>query len=333
MHLDKYLLVFSTIVICGSASLFLDQEWNAWKSKYGKKYVTPNRELFRRKAWEASWEKVQKHNQLADQGLTSYRMAVNQFADLTTEEWNSKSCIRSSEKSKPLSSIPTFNYRNNNDIPPNVDWRKSNCVTPVKNQGTLCGSCWAFSTVGVIESRYCIKKHKLINFSEQQLVDCDDTSEGCCGGFPIDALAYVAENGIMRRKDYKYTESKLECKYNLKKATKLNVTKYYTLPGEKNMASSVALEGPIIVSIGVSEDFQKYSEGIFDGDCAEEVNHAVIIVGYGTQPAIDENGEDIDYWIIKNSWGKEWGDNGYVKMRRNIKQCGIEEEAAAVDIV
>ncbi|KAE8617475.1 hypothetical protein XENTR_v10009085 [Xenopus tropicalis] len=330
MHLDKYLFAISAIIVCASASHFLDQEWNAWKSKYEKKYVTLDKELNRRKAWEATWEKVQKHNQLADQGLKSYRMAMNQFADLTDNERSSKSCLLPREKSLNPVKAESYSYTSIT-IPKEVDWRKSNCVTPVKNQGTFCGSCWAFATVGVMESRYCIRTKELLNLSEQQLVDCDEINEGCCGGFPIKALEYVAQHGVMRNKEYEYSQKKATCEYDSDKAIHMNVSKFYILPGEENMATSVAIEGPITVGIGVSSDFQLYSEGIFEGDCAESPNHAVIIVGYGTEHANDKEEEDKDYWIIKNSWGKEWGEDGYVKMKRNINQCSITEMAATID--
>ncbi|KAM4748062.1 cathepsin K-like [Rhinophrynus dorsalis] len=330
MHLDKHLLVFATIIFCASAAHFLDQEWTTWKSKYGKKYVTPDNELFRRKAWEANWEKVQKHNQLADQGLKSYRMETNHFADMTSEEMNSKSCILPST-AKSLH-VPMHSYGNNMDIPKEVDWRKSNCVAPAKNQG-ICGSCWAFATVGVIESRYCIKKGDLMTFSEQQLVDCDDKDEGCCGGVPLKAMYYVAHNGIMKSKDYEYKQAQFTCLYKNEEAIKLNISKFYSLVDEENMASAVALDGPVTVGIASSDDLQLYSEGIFDGGCAEDVNHAIIIVGYGTEPAKNEGEEATDYWIIKNSWGEEWGEKGFAKVKRNVNQCKIEEMVATADIL
>ncbi|XP_053320735.1 uncharacterized protein LOC128492265 [Spea bombifrons] len=329
MHFDKHLLIFSVIVICASAAHFLDQEWNAWKTKYGKKYPNYNRESFRRKAWEATWEKVQKHNKLADQGLKSYRMEMNHFADMTTEEWKSKSCFKNNRKST-ISNIATDSYVRNTNIPEEVDWRKSNCVTPAKNQGGFCGSCWAFSAVGVLESHYCIQNNELPLLSEQQLVDCDPKNQGCCGGFPVDALAYVTQHGIMRSKDYEYVEKKYVCSFNEDKAIRLNVTKYYTLPGEDNMAASVAFNGPITIGIAASDDFMLYKEGIFDGECAEEANHAIIIVGYGTEKSKDDE-EEQEYWIIKNSWGKEWGEEGFAKVKRNVNMCNIAEVAASLD--
>ncbi|OCT89486.1 hypothetical protein XELAEV_18018107mg [Xenopus laevis] len=335
MNLDKYVFAVSAIIMCASASHFLDQEWNAWKSKYGKKYVTLDKELHRRQAWETTWEKVQKHNQLAEQGLKSYRMAMNQFADMTEDERNSKSCLLPKEKFPKTVKAESYSYKQSMAIPKEVDWRKSNCVTPAKNQGGFCGSCWAFATVGVMESRYCIRTKELLNLSEQQLVDCDEKNEGCCGGFPIHALDYVAHHGVMRNKDYEYAAKRDTCEYKSDKAIHMNVSKFYILPGEENMATSVAMEGPITVGIEChlfkKYTFSLYTSGIFEGDCPESPNHAVIIVGYGTENAGDEDKEGTDYWIIKNSYGKEWGENGYIKMKRNINQCSITDMAATID--
>ncbi|XP_053575862.1 uncharacterized protein LOC128665147 [Bombina bombina] len=333
MSWNKHLLIFSIIAICVSASHFLTREWDSWKSKYGKKYVSSHDELFRRKAWEATWDKVQKHNQLADQGLKKYRLAMNHFADMTSEERKSKSCLMPTKSSIPVNT-KVRSYNKNLNIPDKVDWRKENCVTEVRNQGEYCGSCWAFATVGVIESRYCIKKGELLELSEQQLVDCDPINEGCCGGFPVNALGYVAQHGIMKRKDYEYTQQKFTCKYEENEAIQLNVTKYYVLPGEDNMASSLAYEGPLTVGFAVDEDFQLYSDGIFDGDCAESANHAIIIVGYGTEQGNEvDDDESEDYWIIRNSWGKEWGEGGYARVKRNANKCNIGDMAATADII
>ncbi|KAM4677020.1 cathepsin K-like [Discoglossus pictus] len=332
MHLDKQLLAFSTIVICASAAHFLEQEWNSWKIKYEKKYTSLDQELFRRKAWEATWEKVQKHNQLADQGLKKYRLAMNHFADMTSKERNSKSCVPSTKKQSASNNVPAYSYGKYANIPEHVDWRDSKCVSPARNQGSLCGSCWAFATVGVIESRYCIKNDELISLSEQQLVDCDEKNEGCCGGFPVNALQYVSHHGVMRSKDYEYTQTKFTCKYDPDEALKVNISKFYLVPEEENMAAVVAHEGPITVGFGVMEDFQLYEQGVYDGECAEEANHAIIIVGYGTEKG-EEDDEAEDYWIIKNSWGKEWGENGFAKIKRNVNKCDIAGMAATADIL
>ncbi|KAM5170781.1 cathepsin L-like proteinase isoform 1-T2 [Mantella aurantiaca] len=332
MNLDKYLLVLSAVIISVSCSHFLDQEWEAWKTKHEKQYVTSDDETFRRKAWEATWHKVQKHNQNYEQHLTKYRMGMNKFADMTPKEFSSRSCLSPKKKRGIMQpNFPVQAYSEHLDIPESVDWRESKCITHVKNQG-LCGSCWAFATVGVVEARNCLKTGELVELSEQQLVDCDSNNDACCGGDPAQAMDYVTHHGIMKAKDYEYADKQAKCSYKSEKSLAFNVSKYYNMFGEANMASSVALDGPIAVAVGASDDFSLYEDGIFSGECNDVINHAVIVVGYGTEYDEEEK-ENVDYWIVRNSWGDDWGENGYMKMERDINLCDIGTEAAAIDLV
>ncbi|XP_072258360.1 cathepsin 8-like [Pyxicephalus adspersus] len=327
MHFNKILGVLSLLVLCTWASNFFDEEWHAWKLKYGKTYTSLEEEESRRKAWEDNWHMVQNHNAQADQGLSTFRMGMNHFADMTAETLNSRSCLFDTEVPD---NVPRKTYESHNNLPEHVDWRDSKCVTPARQQGT-CGSCWAFATVGAIESRLCLKNHKLESLSEQQLVDCDPEDGGCCGGFPIAALMYSEMNGIMKAEDYEYAGKKMACSYNSDKALFLNASKSYVLTGEENIASAVALEGPITVGFGVDNQFMFYDKGIYDGACAPKMNHAIIIVGYGTDHD-EENGSQ-DYWLIKNSWGEQWGIDGFGKIKRNVDKCSISQMAATIDIL
>ncbi|XP_072004084.1 cathepsin L-like [Engystomops pustulosus] len=329
MYLQKLVLVLSAVIGCVLSTDFLNKEWEEWKTKHEKKYGSFHDEMYRRKAWEATWSKVQKHNELADQGLSRYRMCMNQFADMTPAERTSRKCF-SSRRAPSQYDAPVQDYPINHNIPKSVDWRDSNCVTHVKNQA-MCGSCWAFAAVSVLESHHCIKSKELVEFSEQQLVDCDSKNKGCCGGMPEDGMAYISSHGIMKAKDYEYSAKQDSCEFKPDNAMNLNVTKYFILPEEDNMAMSVAFGGPIAVGIDASDDFQMYCNGIFEGDCSQSPGHAVVIVGYGTEHD-NKSDEDIDYWIVRNSWGAGWGDQGYVKMRRNVNLCGIGSHASSVDL-
>ncbi|CAN2391551.1 Belongs to the peptidase C1 family, partial [Pristimantis euphronides] len=260
MHLEKLVLVFSAVISCVLSSELLDQEWKAWKVKNEKEYSNFRDEIFRRKAWEETWHKVQKHNELADQGLSKYRMAMNKFADMTPEERTSRKCLHSNTKSTSLNKVPVQDSYRSLNIPESVDWRDSKCVARVKNQGH-CGSCWAFAAVGVFETQHCLKTKELVEFSEQQLVDCDKGNDGCCGGFPEKAMAYVSSHGIMKAKEYEYADKQYDCLYKPDNTLAFNVTKYYILPEEANMAMSVAFSGPIAVGIDASDDFQLYCNG------------------------------------------------------------------------
>lgn len=215
---------------------------------------------------------------------------------------------------KPNSSI---------ESPDSLDWRKRRAVTEVKDQTVECGSCWAFSSIGALESHNFIKTGQLLNLSEQQLVDCSSHNRGCEGGSTTIAFNYIIENGISLGKDYPYTAKDGEC--HMEDDLKSNVTVYgyaYVMGDEEELKRAVNEFGPIQVVINASPmTFHFYSEGIFhDPACDDDdTNHAVLIVGYGT-----DNKTKTDFWIVKNSWSKQWGENGYVRMARNVNStCGI----------
>ncbi|XP_069485151.1 cathepsin S-like [Ambystoma mexicanum] len=323
MHKVKHLALLASLLAGALAAEFLDSEWQAWKTKFDKKYKTAGEEVLRRERWESTWKMVMQHNKLADQGKKSYWMGINHFSDRTLSELRAMSCLR----------VPTFREKSASKfqsasskvLPAYVDWRDEKCVTAVKNQGDYCGSCWAFAAVGALESRYCIKTGELMEMSEQELVDCDSEDGGCCGGFPYSAYKFISEKGIMASSHYKYKGRNAGCRFKQRKAVPLNITKYYELNGEDNMAAAVASDGPITVGFAVSSTFFSYREGIYDDECAAHPNHAIIIVGYGTE-------DHEDYWIIKNSWGPQWGNEGYAKVRRNANVCAISDMGAAMDL-
>ncbi|KAG8431595.1 hypothetical protein GDO86_018017, partial [Hymenochirus boettgeri] len=254
------------------------------------------------------------------------------FTVQTSEERNSRSCLLSSATFPRKASGYNYSYERNPNIPKDVDWRDSKCVNPAKNQGMYCGSCWAFATVGVLESLYCLKTGELLDLSEQQLVDCDNRDEGCCGGFPLYAMEYLAHHSLMLSKNYEYSEKKHACQYDSDEAIQLNATKYYILPDEYTMASGIAQDGPVAVGIGVTEEFMLYNGGIYDGSCAPSANHAVIIVGYGTLHCNDSDDDGEDYWIIKNSWGDSWGEDGFGKIKRNVDKCSITAMVTTMEL-
>ncbi|XP_063782675.1 uncharacterized protein LOC134932298 [Pseudophryne corroboree] len=326
----KNLLILGATFLVASAVNDLDEEWNIWKSNYGKQYSNKKEDSSRRQIWEANWQKVQKHNRLAEQGLKNYTLGMNHFADKTVQELMPQKSLcyaRQQETKTEMTPEPALaascETTKKNKFPKQVDWRESGCVTPVKNSGLLCESRWAFATVSVLESRYCIKSKRLLTLSEQQLIDCDDNNSGCCGGNFNEAFEYVSHNGIMENKDYEYVQSQSQCFYKPKKAIKLNVNKYYKLSEEKeNIAKSVATDGPVAVKFDTSPEFFLYNGGIYDEECSYHGDFQMAVVGYGSSCGTD-------YWILKNSWGKEWGEDGYARI---ITQCITQGSVAAVDI-
>jgi len=198
------------------------------------------------------------------------------------------------------------------------DWRKDGVVGVVKQQGT-CGACYTFVTTGLFESLYAMKYGTLYNFSEQQLLDCS-YNMGCGGGSAMKQISYIYSKGLTTTAQYgKYLGYKKTC--TAADESPVAFTKGFTNPGtnEKDIAAYIAQNGPVTAAINASP-LQYYVGGIINLNaayCAQNVlNHAVLIVGFGTQ-----NG--YDYWIVKNSWGPYWGENGYFRVTRGFGVCGI----------
>ncbi|KAM6572469.1 hypothetical protein CsatA_016549 [Cannabis sativa] len=253
-----------------------------------------------------------------------YKLADNKYADMTNAEFQELFL-----GFKPLPDIQTsFRYGDGLNLPEQVDWRKNGSVTPVKDQGQ-CGSCWAFSSVAAVEGINHIKTGKLVSLSEQQLMDCDVTSGnlGCRGGFMDKAFEYIERNGLTTEKNYPYKGHDGLCKREKVKNRKVTISGYERVPAnDEGKLQTAAAHQPISVAIdAASSEFQLYSHGVFTGQCGTDLNHGVTLVGYG-----EENGSK--YWLVKNSWGTNWGESGYIKMKRDSTnkrgQCGIAMEAS-----
>ncbi|EEF52357.1 low-temperature-induced cysteine proteinase [Ricinus communis] len=258
----------------------------------------------------------------------SYKVGLNRFADLTNEEYRSMYLgARSGAKRNRLSrSSNRYLPRVGDSLPDSVDWRKEGAVAEVKDQGS-CGSCWAFSTIAAVEGINKIVTGDLISLSEQELVDCDRSyNEGCNGGLMDYAFQFIINNGgIDSEEDYPYLARDGTCDTYRKNAKVVTIDNYEDVPvnDEKALQKAVANQ-PVSVAIEAGgREFQFYQSGIFTGRCGTALDHGVAAVGYGT-----ENGKD--YWIVRNSWGKSWGESGYIRMERNIAtatgKCGIAIE-------
>ena len=203
-----------------------------------------------------------------------------------------------------------------------VDWRDNYKVSSVKNQGE-CGGCWAFSSVGAVESAWAIKHNTLYNLSEQELIDCSSENHGCEGGSMDLAFQYIIENGLCSNLSYPYTAQDGQCQNDCKSIIK--ISNYSDIiPNDEQILKYAVQHQPVSVAIQANKrSFQMYKRGIYsDPDCGFKLDHGVLIVGYGYDKTYD-----MDYWIIKNSWSDSWGENGYIRIQRNIDDsrglCGI----------
>uniref|UniRef100_A0A8C5G8V5 Cystein proteinase inhibitor protein salarin n=1 Tax=Gouania willdenowi TaxID=441366 RepID=A0A8C5G8V5_GOUWI len=305
-------------VLCGYAvavpSTVMDQHWELWKKMHSKYYSHQIEESGRRRIWEENLDIINVHNLETTLGLHTFELAMNHLGDMTAEEISGRlmGTVVPSDFERGHSS-----FIKNTSLPDSLDWRDAGLVTPVKMQGS-CGSCWAFSAVGALEGQLKKATGTLTSLSPQNLVDCSTQygNNGCNGGFMASAFQYVIQNeGIDSDAAYPYDGM---VRYNTYRAA--NCTGYSFLPKGDEDALRIALAtiGPISVAVDSSRPaFHFYRNGVYqDQTCTHNVNHGMLLVGYGT-----ENGQD--YWLVKNSWGLKYGDKGYIKMVRNQNLCGI----------
>jgi len=320
MNTFALVLLGLVLSVCSLTEHEYRTAFSDFKTQYGKTYLA-SEEPHRYQVFVSNLDFVNSW----DAEARGFTVAINKFADLTAKEFGAMYNGLSIQKEKrafvdvveePIEAV-------------DVDWRTKGAVTSVKDQGQ-CGSCWAFSSTGSIEGAYFLAKGKLVSVSEQNLVDCSvaEGNQGCNGGLMDQAFEYVIKNkGIDTEVSYSYkARGPLACQY---KAADIGATisSYKDIPegSESALANAVAIT-PVSVAIDAShQSFQMYSSGIYyEPACsATSLDHGVLAVGYGS------NGANADYWIVKNSWGGNWGMNGYINMARNRNNnCGIATAAS-----
>ncbi|CAF0898668.1 unnamed protein product [Rotaria sordida] len=309
----------------------LQASFDKFKKKHGYKYKDESEHRYRLKIFRHNNRYVNTRNRA---GLT-YKMKLNKFADRTDDELRA---IRGRRHTKGYNGGLRFPIeeltKDNRAIPHSIDWRIMGAVTPVKDQG-ICGSCWSFGTTGVIEGAYFVKHGSSIRLSEQDLVDCSwgFGNNGCDGGEDFRAFQYIMKHdGIALEDAYgPYLQEDSFCHHDM-------VTKGAKILGYVNVTESdvealkiaIAKKGPVSVGIDAAhKSFVFYASGVYYepecGNTPEDLDHAVLAVGYGTL-----NNED--YWLIKNSWSTYWGNDGYVLMSRKNNNCGVATAATYVII-
>ena len=211
---------------------------------------------------------------------------------------------------------------------PTLDWREKGAVTEVKDQG-MCGSCWSFSTTGSIEGASFLLTGTLTSISEQNLIDCDYTDLGCNGGLMDDAFQYDENaGGLCSEADYPYKAVQSDvCMNNCTKVPGSHVSSFTDVePNDVDKLMAAITQQPVSVAVEADTlEFQMYSSGVFESEsCGVNLDHAVLAVGYGSE---GECCDKKDYFLVKNSWGESWGDEGYIKISRSGAEpegmCGI----------
>ncbi|XP_057729600.1 vignain [Arachis stenosperma] len=341
MEMKKFLLAFAL-----SLTLLLGLSWQAESFDFSEKDLASEDSL-----WEL-YERWRSHHTVTrsmDEKLKRfnvfkanvmhvhntnkmdkpYKLKLNMFADLTNDEFRSSYAGSRIDHHRRFHGTlrgakETFMYENVKDVPDSVDWRQKGAVTPVKNQGK-CGSCWAFSTIAAVEGINQIKTGKLVSLSEQELVDCDNAiNQGCNGGLMVYAFQYIKEKGgITTEENYPYKAVKGLCDTLKANDKAVSIDGHETVPANDEGALLKAVANqPVSVAIdAMGYDMQFYKEGVYNGTCTTHLNHGVTAVGYGV------TNDGTKYWIVKNSWGDKWGEQGYFRMQRGVTQkegqCGI----------
>ena len=294
-----------------------DMEFLKYVAKYGKSYGTKEEFEFRADLFKKTLTALSQENSKND---NTFRVAANKFADWTPAEYR---CLLAY---KPLRGNVTPVVDTPVSIPTSIDWRTEGAVNPVKDQGQ-CGSCWAFSAVGAMESRIKIKTGTLPSLSEQQLVDCAGgiyENQGCNGGDMGTAMDYAHDKGMERETDYPYTAMDGNCNYDSSKVVARPVSRANVTPNNAVALKTAIAAGPVSVAIEADTFvFQFYSGGILNSKaCGTNLDHGVVAVGYGVDPSKGE------YYIVRNSWGSSWGVKGYINIAvvDGAGICGIQME-------
>jgi len=293
------------VLFAVALSMSLRSDFSAFEARYGKNYINDAERSFRAKVFAYNMDWVNKINAEGH----PYTVGATIFADMTNQEFATSKMCGCMLKPTMTKVSKYINVRPFEE----VDWREKGAVTPVKDQAS-CGSCWAFSATGSLEGGNFVANGKLISLSEQQLVDCDPKSNGCGGGLMTNAFEYVMKKGLCTEEDYPYHAKDEDCKDD-KCTVAIHITGYEEVPAYDGAALKAAVsKAPVSVAVEAdSAVFQMYTGGVVDSTaCGTSLNHGVLAVGY-----TDE------YWIVKNSWGPSWGDEGYIKIAYKATGAGI----------
>jgi C1A family cysteine protease len=314
-----------------------DSEFLSFMRKHNIMYQSPQEAAYRHEVFTDNMRFINTLNEVSENGV---KFEMNRFGDMTAEEFGMtmKGLLHSNYTHRyalrRTNGCKEFTVDDEaTDAPDEWDWRDHDGVTEVKNQGQ-CGSCWSFSSAGAMEGAWAIKTGQLLNLSEQQLIDCSKTygDFGCNGGLMDHAFDYAIDFGMCLDQDVPYTASTESCSSDVSSCEKVATFDYCMDVPSKNEAilKQAVYMTPTSVSIEAdTRTFQFYSSGVLDStSCGTTLDHGVLAVGYG-----EDNGQE--YWVVKNSWGSDWGEDGYVRIARSDSTdsdgiCGIALDASFI---
>ncbi|KAF8020280.1 hypothetical protein BT93_G0858 [Corymbia citriodora subsp. variegata] len=319
----------------GAEPLSDHHHFSLFKRRFGRSYGSQEEHDYRFGVFRANLRRARRHQKLDPSAVHG----VTQFSDLTPSEFRRthlglRSKVKLPKDANQAPILPT------EDLPGDFDWRDHGAVSPVKNQGS-CGSCWSFSATGALEGAHYLATGKLVSLSEQQLVDCDhecDPEEpgscdsGCNGGLMNSAFEYTLKaGGLMREEDYPYTGTdRGSCKFDKSKIVASVANFSVVSLNEDQIAANLVKNGPLAIAIN-AVFMQTYVGGVScPYICSKRLDHGVLLVGYGSAGYSPIRMKEKPYWIIKNSWGENWGENGFYKICRGRNICGVDSMVSTV---
>ncbi|EFA83712.1 cysteine proteinase 1 [Heterostelium album PN500] len=320
------LTVLLLVSMAAAKKLSLEEtQFRQFQIKYNKQY-TSSEYAERFATFKSNLKVIDEKNRDAASRKSSVRFGVNEFADLSQSEFratylNSVQAVRD-PNAAVAADLPV------EDLPTAFDWRTKGAVTGVKNQGQ-CGSCWSFSTTGNVEGQWFLAGNTLTGLSEQNLVDCDHEcmeylgdnvcDQGCNGGLQPNAYTYIIKNGgIDTEASYPYQGVDGTCSFKAANIGAKISNWTYVSSNETQMAAYLVANGPLAIAADAVE-WQFYLGGVFDVPCGNTLDHGILIVGYSAENTIFH--KDKAYWIVKNSWGATWGEQGYIYISRGNGEC------------
>jgi hypothetical protein len=316
MKVFVVVLAFVALAACQPDDFVLRESFVDYIHSFGKVYQSQFEFNARFEAYKVNLAKIA----VLNSRTTTATYGLTKFSDMTSEEF------------RHLYKMPIYRpvlpeddsfylHPTNIEAPASFDWRTKGAVSPVKNQ-EQCGSCWAFSVTEEVESQWFLAGHPLPDLAPQQIVDCDTVDQGCNGGDPPTAYAYlITAGGLESESAYPYTAEDGTCQADKSKfVTTLTGWKYACKGNnETEMVNNVAQYGPLSICVDAAS-WQNYQGGIITSDCGNSLDHCVELVGYATDSS------NTQYWIVRNSWGTDWGESGYLRVERNKNLCGISDE-------
>ena len=310
------------------------QEFKEYIKKYNKIYSSTEEMQYRFQVWKQNYIQIKRNNPnsfLSNGKPVGATFSLNKFADMSQEEFSSKYLTLDPESYRDLATVSSEELGLDEIEPPeNFDWEFDRGLKIDSKHQMDCGGCWAFATSVVLEYQYLLKYNEKITFSEQQLIDCDENNLKCSGGNMKKAFLYLQDHGLMKSEDYPFINGEGECKYDEKKAV-IKVNNFSFIPkDEEEMKKALFKYGPLAGAVnGMLMAF--YENGIYEPWlsmlCPDNINHAVVIVGYGVDKETNKK-----FWRIKNSWGKNLGENGYFRLIRGDGACGIKRYTLVAEI-